>query len=264
MIRINYKHIGFSLERIWFTQDNIKDSKADIIRLIRLYKDHKSLNGSLIDDVYTPITDLTLDEQFLFKLLKKNTRYEINRANDEPITIQNYCSDELKKNKMIIEDFIKAYVNFCITSKQTNLINDLKSSIINSYIENNCFILTMAHFNEGYIYHAYVYDDKNCVLIYSVSDFRNEGINKELAGRANRLLHWRDILYFKNRKLIRYDWGNISNLDCPNGIDKFKMSFGGEIVKVYNVFFANSFKGQILIFLKRFLRTLKELKGKIV
>lgn len=45
-------------------------------------------------------------------------------------------------------------------------------------------------------------------------------------GRANKYLHWHDWLLLKNIGVIEYDWGGIASYDNPNGIDKFKMSFG--------------------------------------
>ena len=39
----------------------------------------------------------------------------------------------------------------------------------------------------------------------------------------------------------------ISSKDQPNGIDKFKMSFGGEVVQLKNCIFANSIKGKFYV-----------------
>lgn len=33
----------------------------------------------------------------------------------------------------------------------------------------------------------------------------------------------------------KYDWGGISSLTEPNGIDVFKMKFGGDLTTYYNV-----------------------------
>ena len=36
--------------------------------------------------------------------------------------------------------------------------------------------------------------------------------------------------------MLRYDWGGISDFDNPNGIDEFKLKFGGDKITYYNVF----------------------------
>ena len=53
--------------------------------------------------------------------------------------------------------------------------------------------------------------------------------------RANKRLHWEDMKLFKERGVSLYDWGGISDPDHPNGIDAFKMKFGGKPLTYYNV-----------------------------
>jgi hypothetical protein len=58
-----------------------------------------------------------------------------------------------------------------------------------------------------------------------------------VAAKLNKLLHWKDILYFRNEfEMHTYDWGGIA-LDDPalKGIDSFKRGFGGTIVTEWNV-----------------------------
>ena len=43
-----------------------------------------------------------------------------------------------------------------------------------------------------------------------------------------------------------YDWGGLSSFDNPNGIDTFKMSFGGEKVIYYDETVIKSFKYKLL------------------
>ena len=57
-----------------------------------------------------------------------------------------------------------------------------------------------------------------------------------MLGRANKYLHWNDWIYLKQQGVVEYDWGGIASYEKPNGIDKFKMSFGGQYKKYYNLF----------------------------
>ena len=59
--------------------------------------------------------------------------------------------------------------------------------------------------------------------------------------------------WFREHGYVLYDWGNISSSTNPNGIDKFKMSFGGEVVTVYNSFVGNTLLGKILVVLYKIL-----------
>ena len=75
-------------------------------------------------------------------------------------------------------------------------------------------------------YHSCICDDKNIRLLHSCSEFREtDTAFRNAIGRANKYLHWKDMLYFINQHKEKYDWGGISSFDTPNGIDKFKMSF---------------------------------------
>jgi lipid II:glycine glycyltransferase (peptidoglycan interpeptide bridge formation enzyme) len=59
---------------------------------------------------------------------------------------------------------------------------------------------------------------------------------KKLSGYLNRYLHWYAIKKFKSENFKIYDFGGI-NLDRNSetyGITKFKLSFGGEIIKQYD------------------------------
>ena len=52
---------------------------------------------------------------------------------------------------------------------------------------------------------------------------------------------------FRKKGLIRYDWGGISDFDNPNGIDEFKLKFGGEKITYYNIFAGNTLLGKLAV-----------------
>ena len=56
-----------------------------------------------------------------------------------------------------------------------------------------------------------------------------------------------DMKYFKEKGLVRYDWGGISDFENPNGIDEFKLKFGGDKITYYNVFTGNSLLGKLAV-----------------
>jgi lipid II:glycine glycyltransferase (peptidoglycan interpeptide bridge formation enzyme) len=71
-----------------------------------------------------------------------------------------------------------------------------------------------------------------------------------MIGRANRLLHWEDILYFKQEGLSYYDFGGWSS-DTTNlerqKINAFKESFGGVIIPQYSYYVPVSLLGKIFL-----------------
>jgi lipid II:glycine glycyltransferase (peptidoglycan interpeptide bridge formation enzyme) len=113
--------------------------------------------------------------------------------------------------------------------------------------------------NEKIVFHSYVTTCGRARLLHSASLFResDDSAYRNLVGRANRLLHWDDICYFKNEGCRTYDLGGIS-MDKSNmetqAINKFKESFGAAVIKEYKSYVPASFKGLIYLCGKKLLR----------
>jgi lipid II:glycine glycyltransferase (peptidoglycan interpeptide bridge formation enzyme) len=104
--------------------------------------------------------------------------------------------------------------------------------------------------------HAYVVSDSTARLHQSSSLFRVREDNeyKNLVGRANRLLHWEDMLYFKRKDVRWYDFGGWYGGEATSQsyreqllIDQFKESFGGEKKREYSFIEPASFWGKIAV-----------------
>jgi lipid II:glycine glycyltransferase (peptidoglycan interpeptide bridge formation enzyme) len=98
------------------------------------------------------------------------------------------------------------------------------------------------------VFHTYIIAGNRARLAQSVSLFRmsDDGSFRNLTGRANRLLHWEDMLYFKRLGYSIYDFGGV-NPDTANeetnAITRFKECFGGRRVVEYNSTAPASLKG---------------------
>jgi lipid II:glycine glycyltransferase (peptidoglycan interpeptide bridge formation enzyme) len=94
--------------------------------------------------------------------------------------------------------------------------------------------------------------------MHSASLFRSydDNLHRNLIARANRLLHWEDIKYFRDLKYLIYDFGGI-DLDLSNKetktIGEFKKGFGGQIVKEYKSFVPVTAKGLICLIYRKIL-----------
>lgn len=255
MLKIKDKKLFYSIERIWFQNTiNTEIHEADIERYLRMNNlmNINRLKGVYtIDSVDTLITNLKdATEEILMNNMTKTVRYEIKKCMKENVKIEFYKYDNPEIQK-IIEDFRCVYTNFCLMSNQKKLIKDFDLNKVNSYIQNQCILVTKAEFLNGKVYHMYVWSTKYALLVYSASDFRNKNVDRNLAGRANKLLHFKDMLFFREMNVLCYDWGNVSNFEAPNGIDKFKMSFGGKRMTVYNVFWGSTSWGKLLVKLRK-------------
>lgn len=254
MIRIPDRKVFFTLERIWFPDDLYDiDSKADIIRLLRVNKTDMEFKNAIKELNYTLISDLDESREELFSKMRRSYRSQILRCEEEDVRISIYEADQIKGDAGIIDSFYSTYMHYCDSSGRLELKKDFDMKKINSYIDNKCITVSTAEFEGGRVYHMYVHDENNTVILYSASDFRNEDVDKNLAGRANKLLHYRDMIYFKELGVHTYDWGNVSSFTNPNGVDTFKMAFGPDRAQVYNIFIGNSLPGKMLVKFKRML-----------
>lgn len=249
MLRTIDKYPLYVLERVWF--DDVVLSKADIIRFTRCITPKESKWYTIVDEHITVVNDLQTSDDELQAVFKKNVRYEIRRAVREGVTVSHYSQETLSYDSDIVTSFVQAYKECANSIDGYNLMDVFSERKLRNFIDNKCIHISVAEKEDVKIYHVYVHDEKETVLIYSISNFRANKEDEYIAGMANKLLHFEDMKYFRDLGLSIYDWGNISSDTDFNGIDVFKMSFGGNISKCYSTFYGNTLKGKLLVFAKK-------------
>lgn len=225
MVFVKYKKYGLIVGHLWFC-----DSNSDIKNVDILYAHGQNENSGALQN--TLITDLTQSEDDLYRKIRKNYRYEIRRAGKENIQLNFYSAKEMRGRKKLLSAFANTY-NQMYKSKGLHVRFNLP--LVEQYMEENAICFTIA-FSDGVplVFHSYIIDECNTRFFYSASPFR---VEQELAGRIgcmNKALHWFDLKLFKNKGIRTYDWGGIADFESPNGIDRFKMGFGGTPRTYYN------------------------------
>lgn len=253
MVNVVYKKKGLKINAVWFcnnTDKTIKMSRADFVFLHGV--DSNSYKTAITSKQFSLTTDLKIPPEEIFKAFSKNYRYEINRAKKENVECVTYNSVDLKNNKDLLSSFKKEYDEFVKLKGIENTYNELA---MEQYIETGNVILTKAFKdNVDYAQHVYVCDTETARLLYSVSNFRTEGLDSNLIGRANKYLHWYDIQYLYDSKVQLLDWGGVSSIDNPNGVDKFKKEFGGSECNYNNLIIGNSIIGKVAVRLMKLKR----------
>ena len=223
---------------------SIKDNKIDVLRLDQYSRKY------FYSHIHTTLhIFLSKNESEIFENFEKNTKYEINRAkNKDNITIR---SLNLPEEKQLFYDF------YSVFSEQKKL-PPLGTRETDLLIEAGKFLIRAAFCADGtlLVMHSYILSNNRARLAHSASLFRDSGDNafRTLTGRANRLLHWEDIVYFRQKGYSIYDLGGI-NTDKTNSetlsINKFKECFGGTVVNEYNSLLPVSLKGLFYILYKK-------------
>lgn len=199
----------------------------------------------------TLISDLSIAEENLWGLTTKTVRNEINRSKRENVGIKTYRGKEISET--ILDEFNRMYHAMYEEKGMPGHylpINELKA-----YAANDALVITTAIIGDStVVYHSYITDKIHSRFLHSCSEFRvADNAMKNAIGRANKYLHWNDWLYLKKMGVIEYDWGGIASYDNPNGIDKFKMSFGGEYRKYYNISAVCSLRAKLYTLLRKVL-----------
>jgi hypothetical protein len=134
--------------------------------------------------------------------------------------------------------------------------HSLNINELNAYKEKNALVITTADINgNNVVYHSYIKVGSKSRFLHSCSEFRiQDNSMRNAIGRANKFLHWNDWLFLKNEGVEEYDWGGIASFEEPNGIDKFKLAFGGVHRQYYNLSYTCSTKAKIYRALKKMRR----------
>jgi len=231
MLEISYKIKGLHLNEPWFAS-KVPLDEASSMKLY-CYRDSTvdaEVFGLKKEKKYTLINDLTQSEEQIFASFKSNVRNEIRKH--EKIENFLYISDY--KSKEVFLDFYKKFA-------EAKGLPYIQGRSIDKY-GNNLFYVQGSL--DGILTNMQVYliDRESGIirLLHSISTlYENHDKSKQAKiGWINRYLHWYTMLHFKAKSFKTFDWGGYTN--DPNsplaGIDKFKASFGGQKVKLYNYY----------------------------
>ncbi len=249
MKSIIYKKHGISISHVWFS-DKIEKQKSHLSIFHGMKSDDIPIdfsNSFKITPQSTLITDLSLTQDELWSKIKKNTRYEIRRAEKEGIEIKYYLGKETPRD--ILLSFEKVYNQMYKSKGKKTTFN---KKIVEQYMKNEMIAFSIALYeSEPLVFHSYIYDEDHTRFFYSCSPFRDEPEMANLIGRMNRLLHWNDFLWFKNMGVTEYDWGGINSDTNPDNIAKFKMSFGGVSTEKFNYSIGDSILGKLICIINK-------------
>ncbi|KNY26595.1 peptidoglycan bridge formation glycyltransferase FemA/FemB family protein [Pseudobacteroides cellulosolvens] len=241
MVVLKKRKLFLKLEEVYYAQDYTSYmTDADIILF---YQSVKSYEPCKLKN--TLHIDLSKDEDTLYSEIHDHTKRELTKArnyNLKYIFNENPTMEELKK-------FSEFYNSFAKTKE----IAEIDPESYRSLLDKKSFIITQMLDESGNTccYHTYIIDGYRARAQHSCSQFRNTDDReyRYLVGRANRMLHWKDILEFKKKGYSIYDFGGLALKDDPvlANIDRFKKSFGGTIVQEYEFYQPRTLLGKILL-----------------
>jgi hypothetical protein len=198
-------------------------------------------------DLHSLTIDLTPEESTLFEALESETRRLVRRAADR---------DQLRAvtfdapDEATITEFADAYDRFAATQALAPCYRPRLLAL--AATGNLSLSAARTEDDRTLVWHAYVGFGPRSQMLHTASALHEVGANAErnLIGRANRLLHWQDMLHFKERGFDVLDLGGIDvtgRSEKTTRIAQFKRSFGGEAVPVHSWTEPASLKGALAL-----------------
>jgi hypothetical protein len=184
--------------------------------------------------------------------ISKNTHYKIRRAEREGLAPQLVMDPAVEDARL--------YADFHDTFAQHKGLPPCNRAKLKALCESSAILLSSIADIDGHVLsaHALVKDSSvgRVRLLYSASHFRamSDSGERNKVGRANRLLHWHEIVTLKDLGFRLYDLGGIpldSSDQDKNDIARFKLEFGGRMLVEYNGVLPTNVVGRVLLPLAR-------------
>lgn len=187
--------------------------------------DQGELPGFIREIARTLVLDLEVDDVEILRSCRANTRNEISRASREGV-VGNYVCDWAE------------FLDFYNQASRHAPLPEICPMYLRSLGTN--VSITVARWGGRLLAgHVYVTDrvHSRVRLIRSASVFRGGAELRNIAGRANRFLHYHDTTMFRGQGFRWYDLGGYdpdSKLPEIRRISAFKASFGGALMEEVN------------------------------
>lgn len=221
-----------------------------MVDVIRCMQRSTPITPKPCDDFYTVLLDLRQEADDLLAAMKKETRYEIRRAEArDGISCQVYESRDMG----ILQEFLDFYIKFA-RSKGIPIFRPrrLREYAVAGKLE---ISKTYTGDEQATIWHVYYTDGERARLLHSASNLYDgfDSAHRSLIGRTNRYHHWLDILRLKDAGISVYDfggWYHGGHDKAKLTINSFKEGFGGQVVKNFNQEWAMTIRGKTYMWLR--------------
>ncbi|MBC6491858.1 hypothetical protein ACFSQD_10955 [Flavihumibacter stibioxidans] len=216
MIRIKRKFVFLNVFEYWF---NYKGGFWGSFGLNAYNHIRKELKNPFLIKVpnYTVELDLTKSKEQILEDFSRTVKSQV--RNSEKDGVHCYFDQDVRKFVGFFNEFAPSKG---IPPETVERILGYGDSLKISYAELDGQILAA---------HTYVYDQEQKIVrqMHSASKRFDEQFDKNKIGRANKYLHYRDMLAFKDQGITAYDFGGYQETHSDKVIESllnFKLDFG--------------------------------------
>jgi len=236
---IRYKGHTTTYGEMWYEEQLPDDPCIDVA----LYRQRSSpVPGARVAPFLSIVNDLTVDNDDLIAGFGKDCRYKVKRAEARDGLKVAFIAEPAAR----LQEFRTFYDAFAAEKG----LRPCYYAWLQAACTAGQLVLTSAtRDGEPLVWHAFLLSGSSAWLQYTGSCFRNRDNEfRAIVGRANRWLHWQEMLHFKAMGMARYDWGGLFEDESTAeraGINRFKKEFGGKPVRRYDCEMPVSLKGRV-------------------
>lgn len=265
---VSYRKHGLRMAELWLDTPVDKPRGCDLLVLHQ----YSRLPREAFSWPFCTLTiNLHASEAQLQEGLNRDTRYKVRRAASKDGVA---CVDE-PATEAVCDAFRQFYDAFA-AAKGLALLSPEELS---ARARGGTLRFSRALWQgETVVWHVHAVTADKASLLHSASQFRQLDDNdaRAVIGRANRLLHWHDMLALKAAGVAVYDFGGWYAGDQDQDllrINQFKEGFGGQRTEQFNGGIALTWRGWVYLTLRRYfsasqrkhlkarLRAMTQLKG---
>ena len=218
--------------------------KADILKLYGLSAPFPDAENQSCPTI---VIDLSPPEDALWNGVDAKSRKVIRQAGREGITV-----DHLRE--VSEEEWNRFQAAYNKLRSRKSATDALGVGQIGELMARGMLVMSVCRDAEGNClsWHTYVCHNGHVRLLNTVSaiDPARDTQWNNMVGRAHRLHHWKDMLFFKQEGAQTYDLGGVyrgSEDKEQLNIARFKSSFGGEPSETYSAVLPLSSKGRFAL-----------------
>jgi hypothetical protein len=224
---------------IWFDDDPPPDPRVDILR-------YRLRRSPLARGTWTPfrslVSDLSEDADTIMSRFGGTNRYKIKRADSKDGLKGEFITRPAEQ----LANFCDFYDGF---AAQKKLPPSYRRGLRAACAADKLVLSAASHAGVRIVWHAYVRSGATAALLHSASHYRvRADIDRAVVGRANRWLHWQDMLAFRAMGVFHYDCGGLfddESVSAQASVNNFKREFGGRTVEAYNCTMPISIRGRL-------------------
>jgi hypothetical protein len=222
---VRYRRSGLEIAELFFDDDLPEPLPAvDLLRYVAVPEptsDRAWIRRNMLS------VDVTLPEDELLQAMGRNTRYKIRRA--------------MRRDRLHVETFdsptpevVATFTDYYDEFASSKALRPIFRPRLYAMADSGTLLISRVS-REGMAplaWHAYAVAAGHALLLYSASHFRRykESAERNMIGRANRYLHWHDMLWCKAAGYESYDLGgiNLAGEDpATRRVTEFKLGLGG-------------------------------------